>query len=272
MFWPNVRLSVSIRSVLILTLLLASCGGPKAPVEIEFGAVYYGDPLRCDTITHQSVMTDLRFFVHELELRSSDGEWHKVRLHDDSAWQQTDLAMIDLEDGTWDCINGTADTRAVAAGSVDAGDHAGVRFTLGVPFDRNHQDPLAAAAPLNDPAMHWHWRSGYKFLRAGLATQDDGFWIHLGSTGCEGTVGDISSCTKPNRIEVVLEDFVPARDRIVFDFAALVDGTDLRDGEESDCSSSPAEDSCQTPFSALGIDFESGKTDGIQRVFKVVRR
>ena len=260
------------RSILVLSVLLAACSKPQSPVEIEFGSVFHDDPLRCDAITYQSALTDLRFFVHALELRSASGEWSEVDLRDDPLWQHGNLALIDLEDGAWDCMNGTAETRDVVIGSVPQGEYQGIRFTLGVPFDRNHGDPLAASPPLDDPAMHWHWRSGYKFLRAGIATQSDGFWIHLGSTGCEGTVGDITSCSSPNRIVVELEDFVPARDRIVFDFAALIDGTDLADGEASDCSSSPAEDSCRSPFAALGIDFDAGTTSGTQRVFKVARQ
>ena len=260
------------RAILILSVLLAACGKPQSPVEIEFAGVYHDAPFQCDAITYQSTMTDLRFFVHALELRSASGEWSKVDLHDDPPWQHGDLALIDLEDGAWECMNGTAETRNVVIGSVPQGEYQGIRFTLGVPFDRNHGDPLAASPPLDDPAMHWHWRSGYKFLRAGVATQEDGFWIHLGSTGCEGTVGNITSCSSPNRVAIEFDDFVPARDRIVFDFAALIDGTNLNDGEASDCSSSPAEDSCRSPFAALGIDFDSGSTNGTQRVFKVARR
>jgi uncharacterized repeat protein (TIGR04052 family) len=258
--------------ILILTVLLAACSGPKSPFELEFGAVYRDEPLLCDAITHQSVLTDLRFFVHAMELRATDGEWHRIKLDDDPAWQQADLAMIDLEDGTWECMNGSNVTRNVVTGTVPTGDYEGIRFALGVPFDRNHRDPLEALPPLDDPAMHWHWRSGYKFLRAGLATQEDGFWIHLGSTGCEGTVGDITSCSSPNRAIVALDDFVPGRDRIVFDFAALIEGTNLDDAEASDCSSSPAEESCRSPFAALGINFDSGSVDGTQRVFKVATR
>ena len=76
-------------------------------------------------------------------------------------------------------------------------------------FDLNHDNPLTAEPPLDDPDMHWHWRSGYKFLRAGIRTATDGFWIHAGSAGCEGTVGNITGCRFPNRIDVFLPDFVP---------------------------------------------------------------
>ena len=258
--------------ILIVTVLLAACSGPRSPVEVEFGAVYRDEPLLCDAITYQSVLTDLRFFVHAMELRGTDGEWHGIKLDADPAWQHDDLAMVDLEDGTWDCMNGSTEIRSVVMGTLPTGDYKGIRFTLGVPFDRNHGDPLEAPPPLDDPAMHWHWRSGYKFLRAGLATQEDGFWIHVGSTGCEGTVGDITSCSSPNRVVVALDDFVPRSDRIVFDFSALIEGTDLGDGEASDCSSSPVEESCRSPFAALGIDFDSGSVDGTQRVFKVANR
>jgi hypothetical protein len=116
--------------------------------------------------------------------------------------------------------------------------------------------------------MHWHSRSGYKFLRAGIRNEADGFRIHIGSAGCEGTVGHITGCRFPNRIEVDLPDFVPGEHAIEVDLAMLVIGTDLADGEPSDCSSGlPPETACDAPYAALGIDFQTGEQQGVQRVF-----
>jgi hypothetical protein len=116
--------------------------------------------------------------------------------------------------------------------------------------------------------MHWHWRAGYKFLRAGIRTADDGFWIHLGSTGCEGTVRDITGCRFPNRVDILLPEFLPGEDTVVVDLAALLVETDLLDAEATDCSSGPAEQSCKAPFRALGLDFETGSAPDTQDVFR----
>ncbi|MEJ2128323.1 MAG: metallo-mystery pair system four-Cys motif protein [Woeseiaceae bacterium] len=191
-----------------------------------------------------------------------------VTLVPDGAWQQTDLALLDFETGADSCANGTVAVNTTLRVRVPERQLRGLQFTLGVPFDRNHADPLTAVAPLDDAAMHWHWRSGYKFLRAGVRSADDGFWIHVGSTACKGTVQNITGCDRPNRVTVSLPDFVPGFDTVVIDLSELLAETNLADGVRSDCSSGPAEDSCAAPFDALGIEFGSGNDIGQQQVFK----
>ena len=158
---------------------------------------------------------------------------------------------------------------AYLVGYLPEREYEGLEFTIGVPFERNHANPLTADAPLDNAAMHWHWRSGYKFLRAGVSTASDGFWIHVGSAGCEGTVQNVTGCSFPNRVRVSLPRFTPRASQVEIDLAALLEGTNLDDGLQSDCSSGPPESSCIAPFAALGIDFESGRTVGPQSVFSV---
>jgi hypothetical protein len=46
------------------------------------------------------------------------------------------------------------------------GTYRGIRFTVGVPFDENHRDTAAQAAPLGaGSGMSWSWNSGYTFHR-----------------------------------------------------------------------------------------------------------
>ncbi len=254
-------------AVLPIIALLASCGDAVEQVTIRFLPLFAGQPLSCRSEDTQVSMTDLRFYVQDLELVTADGTSAGIELQNDGRWQQADLALLDFEDGSGVCLNGTPDTRDHVQGVVRAGDYVGLRFKVGVPFDRNHADPLQALPPLGDPAMHWHWRAGYKFLRAGVRTPDDGFWIHLGSTGCRGTVRDITGCTMPNRVPVQISDFVPGRDVVIVDLAKLVAGTDLTDSVPSDCSSGPAETACRQPFAMLGLDHTDGSWDGNQAVF-----
>jgi uncharacterized repeat protein (TIGR04052 family) len=200
-------------------------------------------------------LTDLRFFVSDVVLIDSGGVEYPLFLTADEHWQQDDVALIDLENGEGACTNGTQETNTTLSGSSDGVDVEGIRFTIGVPFELNHANPLLADAPLDDSAMHWHWRSGYKFLRAGVTTVTDGFWMHLGSTGCEGTVQNISACRSPNRVTVELSGFSPDKNRINVDLAALLNGIDLGDGNRSDCSSGPSESACARPFANLGLNF-----------------
>jgi len=188
----------------------------------------------------------------------------------DERWQQQGVALIDLENGDGLCVNGTPETNTTLSGMAEVADIQRIRFSIGVPFELNHANPLLADAPLDDSAMHWHWRSGYKFLRAGVTTTSDGFWLHLGSTACEGTVQNISACRSPNRVTVELAGFSPQNNRINIDLSALFDGVDFDDGIASDCSSGPSESACAAPFAALGLVFGEGSDRPIpSSVFQV---
>lgn len=249
--------------------LLGACSDSQVEFVIPFTPVFGEHALACGAIGNVVALSDLRLYVADVQLVSDKGTLIDVELEADGKWQQPDLALLDFEDGTGACVNGSSATNTALRGVAPPGEYRGLRFTVGVPFERNHSDPLQAAAPLGDQAMHWHWRAGYKFLRAAINTANDGFWIHLGSTGCEGTVRNISSCHAPNRVAVMLADFVPERDIVAIDLAALLDDTALEDAVATDCSSGPAEVSCRAPFHALGLDFAGGKATEGQRVFRV---
>jgi uncharacterized repeat protein (TIGR04052 family) len=238
-------------------------------VHLEFLPTWDGLPLQCEDTDVQ--LTDLRFFVSEVSFIDSNGRQHGLAMPADDRWQQEKVALIDLENGASACLNGSNEMNISLSGTVEMTDIVGLRFTVGVPFDLNHANPLTALAPLDDPAMHWHWRSGYKFLRAGVATAKDSFWIHLGSTGCEGTVQNISACRSPNRVLVEFSDFSPSVDQIEVDLSELFRAIDLNDGVRSDCSSGPAESSCTEPFTALGLVFNNGTDGSPQSVFRVRR-
>ena len=200
-----------------------------------------------------------------LEMARTDGEFHDVQLVVND-WQQSDLAFLDLEDGTGTCMNGTTLVNEVVRGIVPSRDFHALEFTLGVPFAKNHGDPLLAKAPLGDADMHWHWRGGYKFLRAGLKSDSDSFWLHLGSTGCEGTIRNITGCNAPNRVAVRIENYQLGAP-VQVDLARLVANGVLDDASPSDCSSGPSEADCTTAFSALGRSHPSGSVNSDQKLF-----
>ncbi len=252
---------------LLVVLTLAACSEPQRTVEVPFVATWGEHSVSCSDATAGVALSDLRLYVSQVELVDESGEAVALDLRADEEWQTSSVALIDLEDGQGACMNGTQPMNASITGSLPEGRYRGIRFVVGVPFELNHANPMTAQAPLDDAAMHWHWRSGYKFLRAGVDHVDDGFWIHLGSAGCEGTVQNISSCRFPNRVTVQIDDFVPDRHSIAVDLKALTADTDLLDGAATDCSSSPAEASCVAPFLSLGIDHASGAAGNTQSVF-----
>ena len=253
---------------LAVMLWLTACGETTRTVDIPFAVDYGAVQLGCNEQQSGLGLTDLRFYLHDVQLVLANGDAVALVLDDGPAWQQQNLALIDLETGTGSCRNGTSAVHDVVRGRAKAGNYAGLRFTLGVPFDSNHADPLLATPPLDDSAMHWSWRGGYKFFRAGIESPNDGFWIHLGSTGCQGTIRNISGCENPNRVIVDLAGYVPGESVVAVDLERLLAGTDLGDGVATDCSSGPGEAHCSAAFAAFGIEFTTGETIADQRVFK----
>ena len=250
---------------LCVTACIASCSQWDLGVEVPFVATWEGRQLDC--AGDGPALTDLRFYVSDPQLIDAEGRAHDMRYATEFGWQNDAVALIDLEGGSGACSNGTEQVYDRLIGVTRAGEYRGLRFTVGVPFRLNHADPRLAGPPLDEPDMHRPGDVGYKFLRAGVRTASDGFWMHAGSAGCEGPGDSISTCRFPNRIEVFLPDFVPGKHAIELDLAALVAGTNLEDEVPTNCSSRPSESSCIPPYAALGIDFVSGEQDGPQRVF-----
>lgn len=115
--------------------------------------------------------TDYRFYVSNVALIDEDGNAVPLELEQDGKWQYQDVALLDFEDGTSACDNGTAEMRTMVVGTVPEGDYQSLRFTLGVPEQLNHEDAAIAPSPLNLTSMWWNWQGGYKFLRVEMETE-----------------------------------------------------------------------------------------------------
>jgi uncharacterized repeat protein (TIGR04052 family) len=274
-------------------------------VTLRFDARVGAEPFDCarsyvaGAATYQA--QDFRFYVHDLALLREDGVAVPVALAQDGRWQRDRVALLDFEDKTGACGNGTTDTRTQVAGSVAPGRYKGLRFVLGVPFDLNHQDATIAEAPFSLSALFWNWRGGYKFARIDLATRSaDGrphaFPIHLGSTLCmpagasgataghgampaggghgggTGVNAPPASCANPNRVVVEFKDFDIERDVIVADLGALISGADIRvnHGDMPGCMSAPQDNDCVAIMRNFGLPFRGAP--GEQRFFRAARR
>src|SRR5690606_11345249 len=109
------------------------------------------------------------FYVHGVELLREDGAAQLVLL-DEPPFQRAGVALLDFEDKTSDCINGTTAERRFVRGIAPDATYTGVRFVLGVPFEQNHQDRSIALAPLDLSQLFWSWAGGYIFARIDLFT------------------------------------------------------------------------------------------------------
>lgn len=252
---------------LCAAVVCAACSQWDLPVEIPFTATWRGAELNCSDST--PALTDLRFFVTNPRLLDATGQEYDVRFATEYEWENDAVAYIDLETGAGTCAGGSPDVYDHVVGVARAGDYRGLKFTVAVPFRLNHADRRSASPPLDLAEMHWHDVSGYKFLRAGVATPDRDFHIEVGSAKCTGSVGYVTGCEFPNRIEVFLPDFVPGESGVAVNLDELVAGLTVQPDTETSCSTAAVDKSCQAALAALGIDVATGRATGTQRVFSL---
>ncbi len=280
--------TTQIASLFLTSLLIAlpGCGSEDPPADAEISLVFApmvgAEDFACgQTFTglgasgDQSLtIRDARLYVHNVRLVDGAGAEVPLELTQDGQFQRGGLAYLDFADSSISGCEGNPETRLRIEGTAPAGDYVGVRFSVGVPFEDNHQDSSVADAPLNVTDMFWAWQSGYKFIRLdGESTGLPAWRFHLGSTACVGdpTMGGVTSCTNPNRVEVALDGMDVANDVIRVDFGALVDDDDLNTqtvDTPAGCMSGPMDPDCAGYFGALGLAHGSNAS-GAQRVFLV---
>ena len=274
------------------------------PVTLRFTGAVNGAPFACGKSypnigTTKSTITpsDFRFFVSAIELLTSDGKAVPVALNQDGVWQYKNVALVDFEDGAGPCGNGTNAIHTEVTGTVPNGSYAGIRFTMGIPFELNHGDPTIAPSPLNITAMFWNWQGGYKFLRTDMAStglsakpatkkmamehgakaahgHDDaaGYSVHLGSTMCASgsPTESPSSCKNPNRVTVTFTRFDIAKNTIVADLGAILAGANVDHNAPNTspgCMSFPKDSDCPAVMNALGLPYDGKAPKNGQKLF-----
>ncbi|MCC0179392.1 metallo-mystery pair system four-Cys motif protein [Waterburya agarophytonicola K14] len=173
------------KSTLIATVIAFSSYGVvqaqsnTQEVAINFEAWVGEDRFACgesyDNIgTAESTITptDFRLYISNVALIDEDNNAVPLELEQDGKWQYENTALLDFEDGTDGCDNGTTETNSTIVGTIPEGDYQSLQFTLGVPKNLNHDDAAIAPSPLNLTSMWWNWQGGYKFLRVDLETDD----------------------------------------------------------------------------------------------------
>lgn len=219
--------------------------------------------------------TDFRLYIHNVRLIDASGKETPIELEQDGKWQFENIALLDFENGSGPCANGTAETRDFIKGTAPAGNYAGVRFTLGVPFERNHADPAKQPSPLNLTQLFWVWNSGYKFARIEMRTtgMPQGWFLHLGSAGCtpaDTTQTLPTKCAFPNRAEITLTDFNAQSDSVIVDLKELLEGANVDVNQPKTargCMSAQNDGDCAALFANLGLPF-AGKQSTGQRFFR----
>lgn len=202
----------------------------------------------------------LGFFVSDLRLVNAQGAV-PVRLDATTTQSQADGVALVAWPGV--CVqppeaHSEADTMAdpVIAGRAASAQYEAVEFELGVPFERNHANPLTATPPLNVASMFWTWQTGYKFLRLDVGTD----WsFHLGSTGCvsESAVRPADTCQQPNRATIRLPAAAAFDGVIAVDLDQLLAGLDIAVAEN--CVEAYGKiGECRRLLTTLGLDADTG--------------
>jgi uncharacterized repeat protein (TIGR04052 family) len=243
-------------------------GGTPIPVQLDFAVEINGEPFECGASysdvgdpAREFSVTDARFYVYDVELLDASGDASPLSL-EENAFQGDGLALLDFEDGCGP--DGTPAVNPALTGTVAPGDYRGVRFTLGVPADRNFIDLAAAPAPLDVTGMFWVWQYGYKFFKVDGATpMEDGginpFFIHLGSSDCPGDNPQAppqGACESLNRVTYELDDFEPGATTIVAEIGDTLATTDLAvntDGTAPGCMSETNDPECQAILPRISV-------------------
>lgn len=179
----------TMRSLAMLTILVpflastseaiadSTTASETQPVTIRFAAKVGDLPFSCGSnyrlgqpATNQT-LSDFRFYISDVALIDETGKTVPVTLEQDGKWQHQTVALLDFENKTGACTNGTVEMRDRIVGTVPKGNYTGLKFSLGIPFDLNHEDATLASSPLNLTGLWWNWRLGYKFARIDLQIQ-----------------------------------------------------------------------------------------------------
>jgi uncharacterized repeat protein (TIGR04052 family) len=282
----------------------ATDGQGSSGFPVRFAAKVGADDFACNrtfrvgTSNTEVAPLDFRLYVSNVRLVQADGTEVKTSFVPDGRFQSGTVALLDFEDRTGSCNNGTVETNNTLILRDDPARATAILFDIGVPFEENHADAAKAATPLNLSTLFWNWNGGYKFMRIDMryaATADpaarpvpggadaggggdagDGdaaatsnqaaYLLHLGSTGCVAAAnGTVTGCARPNRpaIRVPVRDFVTAP--IVLDYAELVKSNDLlaEPAESAGCMSGATDPACAGVFKSLGLNIASGTPSGV---------
>lgn len=214
-----------------------------------------------------NTIRDLRFYIYDIELLDEAGRVYPMSLLPDQQWQSDRVALLDMI--------GERSNTAVRGEAIRAA-YRGIRFTLGVPFDLNHANPLTAAAPLNRGDLFWTWQSGYKFLRVDLANSAREWSFHLGSTGCVSSSAlraPEAPCAQPNRVKVELRGFDPTQEPVLVQMDEFLSA--MQAPGSGTCTGAYAQDdACAAMYGRTGLRLADGQCDkdcGSQRLFSVNR-
>ena len=236
---------------------------PDKAVSISFSVTVGDAPFVCGQ-TYEGLgstgtpmgFVDMRFYIHDLALLDANGTEYPIAMDSDGIWQRDGVALLDFEDG---CENGTLQVNTSVTGIVPNGNHVGIRFSVGVPPELNSSETVleGRGSPLNQAAMFWSWKSGYKYVR--LDGDTGPFRFHLGASSCSADF----ECDEMNIPTVTLDGFESSSHVVQLDVAELVKGTDISKNTPSTapgCMGESSDPDCEDIFIRVGLGEGAAQT------------
>jgi uncharacterized repeat protein (TIGR04052 family) len=268
---------------LFISLVTANIAFAHQDVTLNFALKAGGESVACGqqvalgATQNLSELTDARLYLSNVRVITESGEEFSVELTQDGVWQYENIVLLDFENATGAC-QGTPEINTQVIGETEADDPiTGIAFTVGIPEDFNHLDAAMAASPLNVTDMWWAWLFGYKFMKidltsGGMMTEEttqanteteastshgdeslqNGWFIHLGSTGCVGA-----------DFEVRLENLDTTSNTVVLDLNKLLQRVDVSRSlklEPPGCMSEATDPDCLALFTTgFGLSLKNGQ-------------
>jgi len=248
--------------------LNSSCSRLNDAQSLEVEIWHNGSPLNCNAFeSNQQVWSvqQLAFFMSNIKLSDENTEYQPQL--SSTPWQTDDVVLIqpDLagcitesegEDKT--AQNDHSTSKALKtnhylqfSAPVDLDSSEQFSFTLAVPFELNHQNPLLQPSPLNLPSMFWSWRSGHKFFRLDMQAPGKNWVFHLGSVGCAAASTMRSpqeECVQPNRVSFHLDKMHDGA-KLVMHLDRLIANTSMQNNDS--CLFHSGQESCTILMSNL---------------------
>lgn len=213
-----------------------------------------------------------QFFLSDIEITSEGTDWQRLKLIK-NPYQSLNTVLLGA-----DCREGKGQESSETLGhwsidfdnNIDISKVNSLRFTLGVPFESNHLNPITQESPLNLPSMFWVWQNGHKFMRAELSSQNDQWLFHLGSTGCKAASAmraPKSACRYPNtfNVEIPINKNNSNQLTLNLNLARLLNNVELT--QTSSCQSERDASSCQQLFNNLSLEEKSTNKKRDEYVF-----
>lgn len=235
--------------LMMIILSIVACSEREKHSSITFSPTLENQAFQCDKEyvldNDQWKLSQFYFYISQVSLQDTQGNWQSHSLKN-TPLQSRNVALLgqscrDTQKGNWQLL---------FEEPLVLSDFKKIKFSLGIPFELNHLNPLTQESPLNDSTMFWVWQTGHKFIRLEMDSERDDWVFHLGSTGCKSPSvmrSPSKACLYPNlySFEVEISETHP----LIFDLSILTQGFSL--SSKASCQSEHENTYCQSIFNNL---------------------